>query len=218
MWWFERWNSAKQRLNNNVDLNVVQKWHWIKGRKEKPMKIEWFGNFVHLMVSYVWIEWAIHGKWRLFFIQRQLTSWNLLNFSCSPIRCRCCFFFYHLFSHHRLQRILWHSTKWLKGCTPLTYLLCEFFVQCLPFLWTLAMILVSTTSHCWNHPRRVIFCFDIFFLLSIMFCLSLLETLLSQKCMASIWNVYFWKHCTPNAIYEATLRWALNKFANKLTT
>lgn len=54
-------------------------------------------------------------------------------------------FFYHLFSHHRLQRILWHSTKWLKGCTPLTYLLCEFFVQRLPFLWTLAMILVWTT-------------------------------------------------------------------------
>lgn len=215
VWWFERWNSAKQRLNNNVDLNVVQKWHWIKWRKEKPMKIEWFGNFVHLMVSYVWIEWAIHGKWRLFFIQRQLTSWNLLNFSRSPIRCRCCFFFYHLFSHHRLQRILWHSTKWLKGCTPLTYLLCEFFVQCLPFLWTLAMILVSTTSHCWNHTRRVIFCFFFFF----HHVLSLLAwDIVITKVYGVDMERVLLKHCTPNAIYEATLRWALNKFANKLTT
>lgn len=126
-------------------------------------------------------------------------------------------FFYHLFSHHHLQRILWHSTKWLKGCTPLTYLLCEFFVQRLPFLWTLAMILVSTTSHCWNHPRRVIFCLAIFFLFHHVLSLFAWDIVTTQVYGVDMERVLL-KHCTPNAIYEATLRWALNKFANKLTT
>lgn len=160
VWWFERWNSAKQRLNNNVDLNVVQKWHWIKGRKEKPMKIGLIWKFC-ASDGELCLDWMSYS-WKMKVVLHP-TSIDFMEFAQLLSLTHSLFFFYHLFSHHRLQRILWHSTKWLKGCTPLTYPLCEFFVQCLPFLWTLAMILVSTTSHCWNHPRRVIFCFDIFF-------------------------------------------------------
>lgn len=122
-------------------------------------------NDFTMHLNHVWIEWAIHRKWRFFFIWSQLTPWNFRSLVFQLLSLSSCIS--HVKSEKRWTRVYTeHSVKFEVGIVRVNFYY-DFGVNIVNALrWSVVchVAFVGPHSQCYYHKCAIWMCtFDTLF-------------------------------------------------------